>query len=105
MALALPAPEWRAEGALVTRPNGQVALRQIGRPEHRMLSGLRLRETVGEAAAATTALYPEADPDLIFAELVGSGAFMEAVLAADMIDGHGSTLRRQERMSVVPQQS
>ena len=89
----MPPADWRAEGALVTRPNGQVALRHIGRPEHRMLSGLRLRETVGEAAAATRALYPEADADLIFAELVDSGAFREAVLAADGLDGPGTRRR------------
>ena len=58
-----------------------------------MLSGLRLRETVGEAVAATTALYPEADADLIFVGLVGSGAFREAIATADMLDGSGARRR------------
>lgn len=67
-------PEWRAEGALVTRPTGQVCLMPITAPEHRMLSGIRLQETVGEAAAATLATDPEADIAQIFAKIVNSGA-------------------------------
>lgn len=69
-------PEAQAEGALVTRPKHRVALRSISRPEHRMLFGLRLGERIDEAAAATAKVYPEADPDEVLAELVGSGAFM-----------------------------
>jgi hypothetical protein len=69
------APEFRAEGALVTRSGGRVALRSISRPEHRMLSGLRLGEDVGQAAEAMTALYPEADVASVLTDLVSSGAF------------------------------
>jgi len=69
------APEFRAEGALVTRSDGRVALRSITRPEHRILSGLRLGEGVGRAAEAMTALYPEADVASILTALVSSGAF------------------------------
>ena len=69
------AVERRAEGALVTRRDGRVALRPITRPEHRLLSGLRLGERIGEASQATAALYPEADIASVFADLVGSGAF------------------------------
>lgn len=68
-------PEWRSEGALVTRPAGEVALLPIDAPEHRMLFGLRLRESAGEAAAATAATYPRADIAQIFAKLVNAGAF------------------------------
>ena len=68
-------PEFRAEGALVTRKDGRVALRSITRPEHRMLAGLRLGEDVGQAAEAMTALYPEADVALVLTDLVSGGAF------------------------------
>ena len=69
------APEFRAEGALVTRRDGRVALRSITRPEHRMLSGLSLGEAVAQAGEAMTALYPEADVGSVLTELVSSGAF------------------------------
>jgi hypothetical protein len=70
-----PPPERRAEGALVTRPADRVSLRPIGRPEHRILFGLRLGESVGEAAAAAASLYREADVESLIAGLAGSGAF------------------------------
>ena len=69
------AVERRAEGALVTRRDGRVDLRPITRPEHRLLSGLRLGERIGEASEATAGLYPEADIASALADLVGSGAF------------------------------
>jgi hypothetical protein len=69
------APEWRAEGTLFTRPGGAVEAAAIGAPEHRLLSGLRLGESVAEAAAATADLYPEADFASLFALLVNRGAF------------------------------
>ena len=68
-------PEWRAEGALFTRPGGAVEALPIGAPEHRLLFGLRLGERVGEAAAALADIYPEADFPLSFVNLVKSGAF------------------------------
>ncbi|MEA3040399.1 MAG: hypothetical protein QOE79_2912 [Sphingomonadales bacterium] len=74
-AAAAAAPARGAEGALFTRRRGRVALRPIGRPEHRLLFGLRLGERVGQAAGATASLYPEADVASLFAGLIGSGAF------------------------------
>jgi hypothetical protein len=68
-------PEWRAEGVLVTRPAGQVLATPIGAPAHRLLFGLRLRETLGQAMAATASVYPEADIASILTALVNSGAF------------------------------
>ena len=68
-------PDWIAEGVLITRPAGRVLVHEIGPAEHRMLSGLRLRETAGEAAAATAKLYPTADISGLFARLVTLGAF------------------------------
>jgi len=69
------APDWRAEGGLITRPVDAVAACLIAAPAHRLLSGLRLGESVGQAARAVADIYPETDfPDL-FAFLVNRGAF------------------------------
>jgi Putative DNA-binding domain len=67
-------PEWRAEGALITRLEDNLLVQPIDAPTHRMLFGLLLRESAGQAAAATAATYPEADIASIFATLVNSGA-------------------------------
>jgi hypothetical protein len=69
------APEWRAEGVLVTRSAGAIHVQNLSAPEHRMLFGLRIAETIGQAAAATAGVYPSADIAGIFAKLVTSGAF------------------------------
>lgn len=68
-------PEWRAEGALFTRPRGAVEPMLIGAPAHRLLFGLRLGESVGQAAAAVADIYPETDFSELFASLVTRGAF------------------------------
>jgi hypothetical protein len=68
------APDWRAEGVLVTRPDGILQVRELDAPAHRMIFGLRLGETAGEAAAATASTYPEADIGSAFAILVTAGA-------------------------------
>ena len=68
-------PQWRAEGALITRPAGAVEALPISAAEHRLLSGLRLGERAGEAAAALADVYPEADFPLLFLCLVNRGAF------------------------------
>lgn len=68
------APNWRAEGVLVTRPDGLVQVHEIDAPTHRMISGLRLGETASEAAAATASTYPEADIASAFANLINAGA-------------------------------
>jgi hypothetical protein len=70
-------PVWRAEGALLTRPDHAVVAIEIGRAEHRLMFGLRLGETIGEAAAAVARNYPETDLSRLFAKLIGSGAFLE----------------------------
>jgi hypothetical protein len=69
------APEWRAEGALLTRPAGAVEAAQIDAAGHRLLFGLRLGERVGEAATALAKVYPEADFPLLFLSLLNRGAF------------------------------
>lgn len=68
------APEWRAEGVLVTRPDAIVQLAPLDAAGHRLLFGLMLRESAGEAAAATRKLYPAADLAATFATLVNAGA-------------------------------
>lgn len=67
--------DWRAEGALFTRPRLRVEGQLIERPAHRFLFGIRLGESVGTAAVSTAQLYPEADPGAVFASLVNAGAF------------------------------
>lgn len=67
-------PEWRAEGVLVSRPDGLLQVHELNAPAHRMIFGLKLGEAAGEAAAATAATYPEADIASAFATLVNAGA-------------------------------
>lgn len=69
------APEWRAEGALFTRPADAVEAVPIDAATHRLLSGLRLGESVGQAARAVADIYPESDFPELFAFLVNCGAF------------------------------
>jgi hypothetical protein len=68
------APEWRAEGVLVTRPDRAVQAVCIDAVTHRLLGGIRLGETVGQAACAAAALYPAADIGQCFARILESGA-------------------------------
>jgi hypothetical protein len=68
------APEWRAEGALLTRPADEVRAVPIDAPAHRLITGLRMGESFGAAAAAATRLYPEADIAALFTFFVASGA-------------------------------
>lgn len=70
------APDWKPEGALFARPSPFVlhALR-IGRAAHRMLSGIRLGETLSAARAAASRLYPDEDCSAVFASLVNLGLF------------------------------
>lgn len=68
------APEWRAEGVLVTRRFGAVTAYAINAAEHRILFGLRLGETVGQAAAVAATLYPDADISAAFRKILAGGA-------------------------------
>jgi hypothetical protein len=70
-------PVWQAEGALLTRPDQAVVANEIGRADHRLLSGLRLGETIGEAAAAIARTHPETDISRLFGKLIASGAFLD----------------------------
>lgn len=66
--------EWKAEGLLITRPADHVQARRIGPAAHRILSGLRIGETIGAASAAAHALYPDADITAAMHSLLDSGA-------------------------------
>jgi hypothetical protein len=67
--------EWQAEGILLTRPGLDVRPIALDRAGHRFLFGIRLGESVGDAAIATSSLYPETDIGSLFASLVNAGAF------------------------------
>jgi len=70
------APEWKPEGALFARRDTfHIHALRIGRPAHRMLSGIRLAETVSAAMAAATHLYPEEDCAAVFASLANLCVF------------------------------
>jgi len=68
--------EWEADGALFVRPEPFVTRAQrIGRSAHRLLSGIRLGETVSSAMEIAARLYPDEDLTAVFASLVNLGAF------------------------------
>jgi hypothetical protein len=67
-------PSWRAEGILVTRIDDTVNGIVIGPSAHRIVHGLRLGETVSQAALAASQLYPEASISSDFDRIVASGA-------------------------------
>lgn len=73
-ALVDPAPEWRAEGILITRPGGTLRARRIGPAEHRILAGLRIGEAVDVAVSAARGLYREANIELAIEGIIDSGA-------------------------------
>ena len=71
-------PAWKPEGALFARPSPFVlhALR-IGRAAHRILSGIRLGETISAARAAASRLYPDENCASVFASLINLGLFAD----------------------------
>ena len=74
------APDWKPEGALFARRDTyQIHALRIGRAAHRMLSGIRLGETVSAAMAAASRLYPDEDCPAVFASLVNLGVFATPV--------------------------
>lgn len=68
------APEWRPEGILVARRNGAVSGWVMDGCGNRILHGLRLGETVGQAALAASRLYPASNISRAFRKIVASGA-------------------------------
>lgn len=69
--------DWKAEGVLFARPRPNIIHSpRIGRAAHRLLSGMRIGESVGHAMAAANRLYPDADCKALFASLLNLGAFV-----------------------------
>jgi len=64
-------PEWRPEGALLTRLAGGVALQPIGRAEHRLLAAVAAGASL---ATLGTALPAESDLPILIARLIACGA-------------------------------
>jgi len=67
------APEWRPEGALVTRVAGAVRLQPIDRAEHRLLTAVAAGASV---SALDDALGREADIPTLIARLIACGALL-----------------------------
>jgi hypothetical protein len=71
------APEWKGEGALFARPTPFVIhAPRIGRAAHRILTGIRLGETISSTLAAARRLYPDEDCASVFKSLVNLGVFV-----------------------------
>lgn len=71
------APDWKAEGALFIRPTPfTLHAPRIGRAAHRLLSGVRLGETLAATMAAAERLYPDENPRAVLASLVNLGVFV-----------------------------
>lgn len=69
--------DWKAEGALFARPQVDVVHSpRIGPAAHRILHGIRLGETVGEAMAGAARLYPDTDCQPPLDSLLNLGAFL-----------------------------
>lgn len=68
------APDWRPEGILVTRRGDAVSGWVMDGCGNRILHGLRLGETVGQAALAASRLYPAGNISRAFRKIVASGA-------------------------------
>jgi hypothetical protein len=68
------APDWRPEGILIARRQGAVSGCVMDGCGHRILHGLRLGETVGQAALAASHLYPAGNISRAFRKIVASGA-------------------------------
>jgi len=71
------APEWKAEGALFSRPEPFVMhAPRIGRAAHRLLSGIRIGESLADSFAAAERLYLEEDPEAVLKSLINLGVFV-----------------------------
>jgi hypothetical protein len=74
-------PDWKPEGALFARPSPFVMhTPRIGAAAHRILSGIRLGEPVGQSLAAASRLYPGEDSDAVFSSLLSMGVFAAPAL-------------------------
>ena len=71
--------DWKAEGALFARPEPFVLhAPRIGRAAHRILFGMRLGETLGQAITTAQRLYPDEDCSAVLSSLANLGVFAGA---------------------------
>jgi hypothetical protein len=68
------APDWKAEGILLTRPGGAVEACVIDRMEFELLAALALGEIVGVAAITIAQDHAQSDVGAAFGRLIGTGA-------------------------------
>jgi hypothetical protein len=68
------APDWKAEGIVLTRPGGAVEARVVDRMEFELLAALAAGEIVGAAAIAIAQDHSRNDVGAAFGRLIGSGA-------------------------------
>ena len=69
--------DWKAEGALFSRPEPFLLHSpRIGPAAHRLLFGIGLGETVGTATSAASRLYPDEDCEALLSSLLNLGAFV-----------------------------
>lgn len=65
---------WRAEGILLVRKSGMVTGDVIDGTAFRILAGVQMGQTIGEAAIEAATQYPGTDPTTLFARILASGA-------------------------------
>ncbi len=74
-------PDWKPEGALFARPSPFVMhTPRICAAAHRILSGIRLGERVGQAMSAAARLSPGENCDAVLISLVNMGVFAAPTL-------------------------
>lgn len=71
----------KGEGLLIARPRLTVTATRLNKPAHAFLKACKTGKTLGQAAAAAFAADPDADLRILFARLVGAGAFSHLIHA------------------------
>jgi hypothetical protein len=69
--------DWRAEGIMLTRPDGRVVWRRIGADMVALLEGFQPGRVMGEVAADFLSAHPDADLSNLFAQLLLDGALVD----------------------------
>jgi len=83
------APAWKSEGAVFSRPQPfRTHCARIGPAAHRLLSGMRLAETLSASMAAASRLYPHENCPAVFASLVNLGVFVAPIARKELTHGH-----------------
>lgn len=77
------APDWVAEGALVTRPEGAVVITRIDRETYLLLAGIQAGDALLTAAETATKASQFSDINAILVLLAKSGAFVNLAQEKD----------------------